>query len=333
MLLCHFFKHFFLFIFSKPDHIPGVSAIKCADALTFGVGSTSGQVLVYDIRSSKPLVVKDHGFGYPVKAIEFHRSSDEDFVLSIDSRLLKIWRKNDGKSLTSLEPGTNLNDLCVWPDSGLLFMATESPKMLSYYIPAIGHAPKWCSFLDNLAEELEEDNDSGVVYDDYKFVTRRELDEIGLTHLIGSQLLRAYMHGFFMDIRLYHKAKAASDPFAFDRYKKAKIRAQIEAERGPRAPAADDETLPKVNRGLAERFVKLQMEDEALKKTKSKKDKGDKDKPEKPKMSSCLVDERFGALFENPDYEVTLKWLFFQFLIACVFRSIQLVMNLSLLIP
>lgn len=28
---------------------------------------------------------------------------------------------------------------------------------------------------------------------------------LGLTHLIGSALLRAYMHGFFMDIRLYHK--------------------------------------------------------------------------------------------------------------------------------
>lgn len=28
---------------------------------------------------------------------------------------------------------------------------------------------------------------------------------IGLSHLVGSSLLRAYMHGFFMDIRLYHK--------------------------------------------------------------------------------------------------------------------------------
>lgn len=27
----------------------------------------------------------------------------------------------------------------------------------------------------------------------------------GLSHLVGSSLLRAYMHGFFMDIRLYHK--------------------------------------------------------------------------------------------------------------------------------
>ena len=44
-----------------------------------------------------------------------------------------------------------------------------------------------------------------LVYDDYKFVTRTELENLGLTHLIGSTLLRAYMHGYFMDIRLYQK--------------------------------------------------------------------------------------------------------------------------------
>lgn len=32
----------------------------------------------------------------------------------------------------------------------------------------------------------------------------------GLTHLIGTNLLRAYMHGYFMDMRLYHKVKDAS---------------------------------------------------------------------------------------------------------------------------
>lgn len=44
-----------------------------------------------------------------------------------------------------------------------------------------------------------------LVYDDYKFVTRSELEEMNLTQFIGSTLLRAYMHGFFMDIRLYKK--------------------------------------------------------------------------------------------------------------------------------
>ena len=44
-----------------------------------------------------------------------------------------------------------------------------------------------------------------LVYDDYKFVTKQDLANLGLSHLIGTNLLRAYMHGFFIDIRLYHK--------------------------------------------------------------------------------------------------------------------------------
>ena len=30
---------------------------------------------------------------------------------------------------------------------------------------------------------------------------------VGLSHLIGTNLLRAYMHGFFIDIKLYHKVR------------------------------------------------------------------------------------------------------------------------------
>lgn len=46
-----------------------------------------------------------------------------------------------------------------------------------------------------------------VVYDDYKFLTLKELNTLGLSHLIGSDLLRAYMHGYFMDIRLYNQVE------------------------------------------------------------------------------------------------------------------------------
>lgn len=46
-----------------------------------------------------------------------------------------------------------------------------------------------------------------LVYDDYKFVTKNELEDLGLAHLIGSNLLRAYMHGYFLDIRLYNKVR------------------------------------------------------------------------------------------------------------------------------
>ena len=39
---------------------------------------------------------------------------------------------------------------------------------LAFFVPALGPAPKWCSFLDNLTEELEEQ--SAGVFEDYKFV-------------------------------------------------------------------------------------------------------------------------------------------------------------------
>lgn len=52
--------------------------------------------------------------------------------------------------------------------------------VLSAYLSfqALGPAPRWCSFLDNLTEELEE-NPESTVYDDYKFVTKKDLDDLG----------------------------------------------------------------------------------------------------------------------------------------------------------
>ena len=43
---------------------------------------------------------------------------------------------------------------------------------------SVGPTPQWCSFLDNLTEELEEDEEQ-TVYDDYKFVTSKDLEELG----------------------------------------------------------------------------------------------------------------------------------------------------------
>ncbi len=53
-------------------------------------------------------------------------------------------------------------------------LATEGPRMSSYYIPQLGPAPRWCSFLDHITEEMEE---SAVrsVYEDFKFVDRTEM--------------------------------------------------------------------------------------------------------------------------------------------------------------
>lgn len=265
--------------------LSSVTAIKYRDGLNFAAGTSTGQILLYDLRASKPLLVKDHNYGLPIKRIDFHDDSN-NLVLSADSRVLKLWHRNTGKPFTAIEPeDTKINDLCVYPKSGLLFMANEAPKILTYYIPSLGPAPKWCSLLDNLTEELEE-NPEAAVYDDYKFVSRTELETLGLNHLIGTNLLRAYMHGYFMDIRLYKKAKAIADPFAYEEYRKSKIREKIEEARQNRVQL---KKLPKVNKKLAEKLLE-QEEQPVLKKNKP--------------ASTLLKDDRFSAMFKDTDFEV-----------------------------
>lgn len=54
-------------------------------------------------------------------------------------------------------------------------------------------------------------------------------------------------------MRLYKRAKSIADPFAFDQYKKKKIRERIEQERPSRIKVEDN--LPKVNRDLASKLM------------------------------------------------------------------------------
>ncbi|XP_004539949.1 nucleolar protein 10 [Maylandia zebra] len=268
--------------------LPSISALKFNSSLTMAVGTTTGQVLLYDLRSSQPLLVKDHLYNLPINSLNFHNQLD--LVVSSDSKIIKIWNKDTGKLFSSIQPQTNINGVCVYPNSGMLFTANEDPKMNTFYIPALGPAPRWCSFLDNLTEELEESPES-TVYDDYKFVTRKDLENLGLTHLIGSSLLRAYMHGFFMDIRLYHKVKGMVNPFAYEEYRKDKIRQKIEEARTQRVQV---KKLPKVNKELALKLME-EGDDEAEVVSRKKKGKA---------LPSILGDDRFKVMFENSDYQV-----------------------------
>uniref|UniRef100_A0A2R5LEN2 Putative nucleolar protein 10 n=1 Tax=Ornithodoros turicata TaxID=34597 RepID=A0A2R5LEN2_9ACAR len=269
--------------------MPSVTALEFRDALMLGVGMGTGQSLLFDIRSDKPLLVKDHFYGLPIKRLRFH--PEADIVLSMDSKVVKLWDRVSGKAFTSITAPADLNDLCLVGNSGLMFLANEDTKMLSYFIPSLGPAPKWCSFLDNLTEELEETHHD-TTYDDYKFLTRQELEGLGLGHLIGTNLLRAYMHGYFIDIRLYHKAKALVQPFSYDEYKKKKIKETIEAARVNRVKSASK--LPAVNRSLAQKLQEAEEfePDNAKQKKKAK------------SATGLLHDTRFKAMFENKDFEI-----------------------------
>ncbi len=49
-------------------------------------------------------------------------------------------------------------------------------------------APKWCTFIENITEELEEDMNQ-VVYDDFKFLTHDEVERLGILKKINVRML------------------------------------------------------------------------------------------------------------------------------------------------
>ena len=328
---------------------PSVSCLASRfDGLNLAVGTSTGHTLLYDLRSSTPYTVKDQGYGLPVKSIEWINSSassselsDEagGLVASADSKVFKIWGAQSTTNLISINPPNNINDLHVYPDTGLVFLANEAGPITSYYIPQLGNAPKWARFLDNMTEEMEQDTVE-TLYDDYKFVDRQELQSLGMDHLIGTSTLKPYMHGFFVDLRLYTKARAIANPFAYAEYRDRLAREKMEKERESRIrtskqalskkekerqaelqQAIDD---AKVNKGLAERIKEREEKEERAKARKAAKraqklgleeeaevDSSDEEAVEerteptaKSATASVLTDNRFKTLFTDPEFQV-----------------------------
>jgi ribosome biogenesis protein ENP2 len=77
-----------------------------------------------------------------------------------------------------------------------------------------------------------------------RFVTRQELEGVGLSHLVGSSLLRAYMHGYFIHNKLWQKAKSIAAPVDYATVRKERIQSKLEAERAQRITLK--RRLPKV---------------------------------------------------------------------------------------
>ena len=319
---------------------PGEVTSICFDAsgLHMCAGTKGGNVALYDMRSSKPLFIKEHQYGLPIHTVQFHSGSGT--VLSSDPKLVKIWNAKTSSSSTrgewnddggfgdarddegvggalgsivaNVEGTADFSHVMVSGDSndpeghnsGLLLCAGEQSKVQSFYCPVLGAAPQWCSFLDNITEELEEKDgaleksagdDSGLVqtetvYEDYKFLTRSEIDTLGIQNLVGTPLLRGYMHGFFIHVGLYNRIRAVAKPFEYKEYRSQKIKERMEEKRASRiAPKTNAQKInAKVNPDLADR-----LQAKSGSKTKAR------------KAAKALVeDDRFGGLFSNPDFEI-----------------------------
>lgn len=114
---------------------PDATAVAFDEAsLSLAVGTADGRALVFDLRSSRPTVTKQHQYRAPVHTVRFHRGGaggSVPLVLSADRAVVKLWGRVDGAAFTNVEAPAAIHDVCVCPDrpgvggtdSGLLFVA------------------------------------------------------------------------------------------------------------------------------------------------------------------------------------------------------------------
>ena len=259
------------------------------DGLSLAIGTSTGHVCLFDLRHRAVELVKTHRNDLSIIDVSYHRDcSGVQRVVSTDAKSVKIWDKLTGDAYTGIESSVQINATCLIDDAcGLVLNAIEQQRCSVHYIPSLGPAPNWCAFLDTLTEELEESKSTqqNNEFVDFKFVSRDQLIDLGANHLIGSTLLRAYMHGYFMKIALYEQLKAAQKTeieveSAADR---AKIRVKQRLEKAIKDRIVIKTTLPKVNVALA-------------KELQTKKRSRDND--------TQLVDDRFAQMFDDTEFEI-----------------------------
>lgn len=203
-----------------------ITALEYKGPFTMAVGTQTGLILMYDIRNAQPSFIRDHRVQSPIKALHFHSSGN---VFSMAPSVVKIWDQNNGTPVTSFEGDSDFNDMAVVPETGMAFFAAEDKRMKAYFIPSLGPAPSWCAHLDAMTEEMDEDDTSGVAaqFDDFTFVTAEDLTELGLRDLIGSSMLRAVMHGYYISTTTYNKAKQLANPVKPENVVKKKLKETI----------------------------------------------------------------------------------------------------------
>jgi len=157
------------------------------DGISFAVGTNKGKVGLFDLRKQGAVYVKDHNSEEPIVKIAYHDTSKN--IFSADTQLVKIWDKTNGNNYTNLDLTSKINDFAIIPHSGMVLVGGERSKIKPFYIPSLGPAPKWCSFVDQITEELE-DFKKNTVYQDFKFLTMEEIQEyvfeldFVMTHLV-----------------------------------------------------------------------------------------------------------------------------------------------------
>lgn len=105
---------------SMPSDYEGRPEVTALDfhrsGINTAVGTSSGLIYLYDLRSTIPTLKKDQGYGYPNHYVQFltqssatRTSISEPKLASADRCVLKLWDERDGAPWTSVEPAVDIN--------------------------------------------------------------------------------------------------------------------------------------------------------------------------------------------------------------------------------
>ncbi|AFZ81108.1 hypothetical protein BEWA_005160 [Theileria equi strain WA] len=290
-----------------------------SNGLKVAVGTEYGMLKLYDIRNSKPIWEKENINGTAINCIEWinsvnHYTTDigeNSLIAWSDNKSVRIHEIENGNFVVSVE-GLNTNDkkqgviringFSFYPDSGICFIVGDQTRVGTYFVPHIGPAPTWCSFLENITEEMEIPNatNTGVptakqqIYDGHVFVTKQQLEELNAVELIGTKLVKDYMHGYFIDSRTYRNLKNLTSDFDFEEYRKQKLHEKIEKNRQMRIPVRQKKV--KVNPELVEKLeASASVDTKGLTK---------KEREAALRAKSALEDERFSKLFTDENFAI-----------------------------
>jgi len=302
--------------------------------MSLGTGSSNGLIHLYDLRSPVPYQVKDQGYGFPVHTLQFLEQSSatqaatmEPKLLSADKRIIKLWDIEDKMPWTSVEPAVDIKSVAWCKDSGMLLTANEGRQQHSFFIPQLGPAPKWCSFLDNLVEEMAEDpNDpnafkatQSAAFPGYTMVTKDVISG-WKTKMIESHIPPIDVNTYMQDGKMilenegsyqmktylyeYHQSQFGQGAST----KQNKVEQAIEKQRESRIRGKKKVDV-KVNRRLAERMKIAEEKRERRHAKRLVEGGGDSEMVDAPtvpegKDKGVLGDSRFAQLFEDQDFAV-----------------------------
>lgn len=104
-----------------------ITALQRDGDLSLVVGSSEGQLKMFDLRYPAPYMIKQHPYMVPINEIVFHQKAEKMIVS--DEKSIRVYDKDTGNLFTAIESKFKINGVKTYRDSGLLLVPQESKRI------------------------------------------------------------------------------------------------------------------------------------------------------------------------------------------------------------